>query len=59
MSDLKKNDYLEHYENGIKIKQEIEIDYKGLSFTESSSDVLFYLYKTISSQVWMTFLHQS
>jgi hypothetical protein len=39
MSVEKKNDYLEHYENGIKIKQEIEIDYKGLDFTESSSEV--------------------
>lgn len=38
MSTTKRNDYLEHYENGIKIKQEIEIDYKGLDFTESSSE---------------------
>lgn len=41
MSVKKRIDYLEHYENGIKIKQEIEIDYKGLDFTESSSEVNF------------------
>ena len=39
MSENKNNDYLEHYENGIKIKKEIEIDYKGLSFSDSSSEV--------------------
>ena len=53
MSD--KNDYLEHYEDGIKIKEEFQIDCKGLNFAESYSEVLFILF---SLQVW-TFPHPS
>ena len=36
-----KNDYLEHFENGIKFKQEIKIDCKGISFADSNSEVIF------------------